>query len=80
MEVKLKYTFIEYHDDGRVGAITSNRIVLDAKTLYETLLEAAASNAQKAFLEFYHDGAICQRVTIDLTDNINNYFSELETC
>lgn len=80
MEVRLKYTFTDYRDDGSAGEITSNKPVLYAKTLYQMLLEAAASNADKAFLEFYHDGVICQRVTIDLTDNINNYFSKLEMC
>lgn len=80
MEVRHKYTFTDYRDDGSAGEITSNKIVRNAKTLYQMLLEAAASNANKAFLEFYHDNIICQRVTIDLTDNINNYFSELEMC
>ena len=80
MEVRLKYTFTDYHDDGSAGEITSNKPVCYTKTLYQMLLEAAASNADKAFLEFYHNGVVCQRVTIDLTDNINNYFSELEMC
>lgn len=80
MEVRFKYTFTDYRDDGSVGEITSNKIVLYTETLYQMLLEAAASNATKAFLEFYHNDVICQRVTIDLTDNINNYFSELEMC
>ena len=80
MEVRLKYTFTDYRDDGSVGEITSDKPVMFTKTLYRMILEAAASNVSKAFLEFYHDGIICQRVTIDLTDNSNNYFSELEMC